>query len=104
MIECSWLQCLEGDNDSIHSAYLHYRKRPGSTESAESVARRNRASIDIDVSKWGIRAATMYPMDDGTLFARTNTFSMPCFGNTPLGSGDVNSGMRIHFQVPRDDN
>lgn len=34
---------------------------------------------------------------------RTNTFSMPCFGNTPMGRGEVNDGMRIHFQVPRDD-
>src|SRR5438093_3576298 len=24
-LECNWLQCLEGDNDSIHSAYLHRR-------------------------------------------------------------------------------
>ena len=103
ILECSWLQCLEGDNDSIHSAYLHRRQRPGSTEAETEASRRNQAEVSIEVSKWGVRAATLYPMGDGTTFARTNTFSMPCFGNTPLGRGDVNDGMRIHFQVPRDD-
>jgi phthalate 4,5-dioxygenase oxygenase subunit len=103
LIECSWLQCIEGDNDSVHSAYLHRRRRPGTTESRESVARRGQAMVDLDVSKCGVRAATKYPMDDGSLFVRTNTFSMPCFGSTPCGSGEVNEGSRIHFQVPRDD-
>lgn len=112
LIECSWLQCLEGDNDSIHSAYLHRRQRPfrdaraggGVGEGAEqSVARRNPATVDIDITDWGVRAATIYPIDSTRIFVRTNTFVMPCVGNTPRGRSPVNEGIHTVYQVPADD-
>jgi len=112
LIECNWLQCLEGDNDSIHSAYLHRRQRPsrngegrmgvGQT-SDQSMARQRSATVDLDVNDWGVRAVTRYPHDDDQIFVRTNTFLMPCIGNTPRGRSPVNEAVHTIYQVPADD-
>ncbi|MPZ14888.1 MAG: Rieske 2Fe-2S domain-containing protein [Chloroflexi bacterium] len=110
-LECNWLQCLEGDNDSIHSAYLHFRQRPArdgqqraGRESADAGNwRRNPATVDFDINRWGVRAWTRYPIDDDRVFVRTNTFVMPCVGNTPRGRSDVNEAIHTIYQVPADD-
>ena len=111
-LECNWLQCLEGDNDSIHSAYLHYRRRApsdgqamrmaGESEVART-ARRRSASVDFDINEWGVRAWTKYPIDDERIFVRTNTFVMPCAGNTPRGRNPLNEAIHTIYQVPADD-
>ncbi len=111
LLECNWLQCLEGDNDSIHSAYLHYRQRAPRTGERvavgqtpeQSAARQRPASVDIDVNEWGVRAVTKYPVDDDQIFVRTNTFLMPCIGNTPRGRSPVNEAIHTIYQVPADD-
>jgi nitrite reductase/ring-hydroxylating ferredoxin subunit len=105
-LECNWLQCLEGDNDSIHSAYLHYRRRPGRSNMESSEVgdwRRNPATVDFDINEWGVRAWTRYPIDSERIFVRTNTFVMPCAGNTPRGNTPVNEAIHTIFQVPADD-
>ncbi|MEA2641906.1 MAG: phthalate 4,5-dioxygenase [Chloroflexota bacterium] len=107
-LDCNWLQCLEGDNDSIHSAYLHRRVRPARATTWGGAAERGDyrlrpARADIDVSEWGVRAATLYPVDDERVFARTNSFVMPCIGNTPRGNTDVNEAIHVIYQVPADD-
>ena len=105
-LECNWLQALEGDNDSIHSAYLHRRGEP---RSVEAIARQNPiTSVDIDMLPWGVRAATIYPVDEERSFVRTNTFLMPCIGNTPRGergqaSNGLNPAVHTIYQVPADD-
>lgn len=102
LLECNWLQALEGDNDSIHTPYLH--RRAGRGSSLENVARRNPAAVDVDVHPdWGVRATTSYRVDDEQLFVRTNTFLMPCIGNTPRGRGEVNEAVHTIYQVPADD-
>lgn len=102
-LECNWLQALEGDNDSIHSAYLHRRASQGDTE--EAIARRNPARVKIDKLPWGVRAATIYPVDDEREMVRTNTFIMPCIGNTPRGqsTNGLNAAVHTIYQVPADD-
>jgi hypothetical protein len=109
-LECNWLQCLEGDNDSIHSAYLHRRVRPsniparvGDGGGVGERARENAASVDFDVTRWGVRAWTKYPVDHDRIFVRTNTFVMPCAGNTPRGRQELNEAIHTIYQVPADD-
>jgi len=100
--ECNWLQGLEGDCDSSHSAYLH-RRTDGRAEVARS--RMNRPTTDVDVTVWGVRGATLYPYDDSTNHVRTNVFVMPCVGNVPVGRTAEGAVRQIHtiWQVPRDD-
>jgi hypothetical protein len=50
-----------------------------------------------------VRAVSKYPVDDTRVSIRTNTFVMPCVGNTPRGRGDVNEGIHVVHYVPRDD-
>jgi phthalate 4,5-dioxygenase oxygenase subunit len=104
-LENNWMQGLEGDCDSVHSAYLHRRRRQDATNDASSAdqARRNAPEQDIDVSGWGVRAITKYPLDDDQISIRTNSFVMPCVGNTPRGRGEVNEGIHVVHYVPSDD-
>ena len=100
--ECNWLQGLEGDCDSTHSAYLH-RREDGRAEIARP--RMNRPTTDVEVTAWGVRGATMYPADDTTNQVRTNVFVVPCVGNVPVGRTVEGPMSLIHtiWQVPRDD-
>ena len=102
-LECNWLQALEGDNDSIHTPYLH--RRASQRGGRASMARLNPASVKIDRLPWGVRAATIYPVDDGQEMVRTNTFLMPCMGNTPRGESidGLNTAVHTIYQVPADD-
>jgi hypothetical protein len=100
--ECNWLQALEGDCDSTHSAYLH-RRDDGRINIVAS--RLKRPETDHEVTAWGVRAATIYPYDEDTSHVRTNVFVMPCVGNVPVGKIVEGSMAMIHtiWQVPRDD-
>ena len=102
-LECNWLQALEGDNDSIHSAYLH--RRISGEGDPMNQARRRPARVAIDRLPWGVRAATIYPYDDSREMVRTNTFLMPCIGNTPRGDSPNGYNEAVHtiYQVPADD-
>ena len=105
LLEANWLQCLEGDNDSIHSAYLHRR---GEATGIEARARQSPIrNVEIDVLPWGVRGVTVYPVDESRVFLRTNTFMMPCIGNTPRVQqgfeGGVNPAVHTIYQVPADD-
>src|SRR5688572_24987439 len=80
--DCNWLQALEGDCDSTHSAYLH-RRDDGGINIARS--RLNRPETDVEVTAWGVRNATIYPYDETTSHVRTNIFVVPCVGNVPVG-------------------
>src|SRR5207249_5203109 len=80
--ECNWLQALEGDCDSTHSAYLH-RRDDGRINIVRS--RLNRPETDFEVTAWGVRAATIYPYDENTSHVRTNVFVMPRVRNVPVG-------------------
>src|SRR5207247_9499690 len=82
--ECSWLQGLEGDCDSTHSAYLHRRSQNGTPTT--TAARFNPPTADIEVTAWGVRGATIYPVDGSTSLVRTNVFVMPCVGHVPVGA------------------
>ncbi len=100
--ECNWLQALEGDCDSTHSAYLH-RRNDGRINIVAS--RLRRPSTDVEVTAWGVRGATIYPYDETTSHVRTNVFVMPCVGNVPVGPTVAGAMDLIHtiWQVPRDD-
>ena len=100
--ECNWLQALEGDCDSTHSAYLH-RRNDGRINIVAS--RMKRPTTDVEVTAWGVRGATIYPYDETTSHVRTNTFVVPCVGNVPVGRIVEGSMDLIHtiWQVPRDD-
>jgi phthalate 4,5-dioxygenase len=100
--ECNWLQALEGDCDSTHSAYLH-RRDDGRVNIVAS--RLKRPETDFEVTQWGVRAATIYPYDESTSHVRTNVFVVPCVGNVPVGKTVEGSMALIHtiWQVPRDD-
>jgi nitrite reductase/ring-hydroxylating ferredoxin subunit len=100
--ECNWLQALEGDCDSTHSAYLH-RRDDGQINIVRS--RLKRPETDVEVTAWGVRGATIYPYDEATSHIRTNVFVTPCVGNVPVGRTVEGSMDLIHtiWQVPRDD-
>ena len=72
--ECNWLQALEGDCDSTHSAYLH-RREDGRAQVARS--RMNRPTTEVEVTAWGVRNATIYPFDEETSHVRTTCSSFP---------------------------
>jgi len=100
--ECNWLQALEGDCDSAHSAYLH---RTADRLRGQMRTRMNAPRFEVDVTRWGVRAAALYPAKDGATLVRTNGFTMPCIGHIPNGrtiDGKLD-GFHTIYQVPVDD-
>lgn len=119
--ECNWLQTLEGNVDSVHSAFLHARQRetvpssefrvsspPGTRNAAPGTRYRNQQNpptFEVEERSWGVVGVAHYPADDGLEFVRTNAFVMPCYTALPNGEfldGRLD-GFQVNVEVPVDD-
>ncbi len=108
--DCNWLQTLEGNIDSTHSAFLHARKRenidrpyPGGERSFRN--QENPPNFEVEDRRWGVVAAAHYPAGDGKDFVRTNTFVTPVYSVLPNGQfidGRLD-GLQVNVEVPMDD-
>ena len=106
--ECNWLQGLEGGVDSAHAAILH-RVLPTSTGKSLGTAGywlKGTAQIEVDLTDYGYRYASVRPQGDGGDWVRTYHFVMPWTQIRPSqdsGVGVRTSTVSGHFWVPMDD-
>ncbi len=102
--ECNWLQTQEGNVDSTHSGFLHARANaPGAVRRYRN--QNNAPEMDLEPTRWGVRALVRYPAEDGQAFLRTNTFIMPVYTALPnAGTFDGKlDGFTVNTEVPMDD-
>jgi len=101
ILESNYLQALEGDCDTSHTAFLH---RGNSGEGIEKPTE-NAPTFEIERTWCGLRAAALRPVDGDQVNVRVSTFAMPFIGNVPVGTW-VNGkldGYLVVYQVPMDD-
>ena len=104
LLECNYLQGLEGDCDSSHLSFLHREFKPsrgrgGALNSDQS------PSFEIEETTLGLRVAAIRKAEGDTSYVRTSYFVLPFIGCVPVGrvvNGKID-GFKAVYQVPADD-
>jgi len=107
--ENNWLQSVEGDCDSSHTAYLHRKAGDASTigdtlDLAPGMG--EGLTFELEQGPWYIKAASIRHVSDRLAYVRTNAFIPPCIGIPPGGvaqGGVETEGFHAIYQVPADD-
>jgi phenylpropionate dioxygenase-like ring-hydroxylating dioxygenase large terminal subunit len=99
-LECNYLQALEGDCDTSHTAYLHRGNNgEGIGAPTESPPR-----FEMEQTWCGLRSAAIRTAGDRS-YVRVSTFAMPFIGNVargPMSEGKLDGYLAV-YQVPSDD-
>jgi phenylpropionate dioxygenase-like ring-hydroxylating dioxygenase large terminal subunit len=111
VMNCNYLQALEGNIDPAHLSYLHRpmgrvddRNVPGSNKSADMFyAEDRRPHLDFEETDYGIRIFSIRKAGDSRQYVRVTNFIMPCSAAIVGNEGRVNEGYSMHWHVPIDD-
>ena len=96
LLECNWLQGLEGECDSAHVGVLH--ERYTEAYKGSPIAQDAVPAYEIEESDFGVRLiATRTQWDESQHYVRVSSFVMPCGVWVPVANRE------IHFYVPIDD-
>lgn len=102
-VPCNWLQGVEAQLDSAHLGTLHASWLSRGSEAYPDAGKvvSNRAPVyEVERQPWGLSAAALRPMDDGSTFMRVTQYVAPYFSLIPAkvyGEGS------IFMSVPVDD-
>ena len=101
LLECNYLQGLEGECDSSHLSFLH---RNFTNESNQPVYKGDPAPVyDTQDTDFGVRLIATRNFDDQH-YVRFSAFVMPVYGCVPAGrKTNELEGYEIHTYVPADD-
>ena len=102
--DCNYAQAVEGTIDTAHAGILHRNVR-WHDESKLPHERFLQASLDVEVTKYGMRYAGLRPMPDGGTHARVTIIPLPFYSIIPPDNSDpIRSTRRLaNAFVPRDD-
>jgi len=101
-LECNYLQALEGDCDTSHTAFLHRGNRGGGVEEPKEDPS---PVFEVEETWCGLRAAAIRRLDSDKKNVRVSTFAMPVIGSVPVGKtidGKLDGFLAV-YQVPADD-
>ena len=105
MRECNWLQCLEGEIDSSHVAWLHYGLFNQTQFDADGIRKYQVVTRAPEFVTHETDAGFMYgvhrPADEGNLYWRIAHFMFPCWALPPINNIELNFLARAY--VPMDD-
>jgi len=104
LLECNYLQALDGDCDSSHLNYLHKIFKP---DGRHGFLRHEDQSpaFEIDEMDFGFRVAAIRKIGPDKSYVRISQFVMPFIGCVPVGrevAGKLD-GFKAVYQVPADD-
>ena len=112
VINCNYLQALEGGYDPVHLSYLHRplkrkdtRAIPGSdNKSANSYYTGDRRpQLDFERTDYGIRIYSVRASGEDKQYVRTTNFIMPDIVAIVGQEGRIGEGYQMHWHVPIDD-
>jgi phthalate 4,5-dioxygenase oxygenase subunit len=102
LLECSYLQGLEGECDSSHLSLLHQTFTPGPARAIWRLDPSPR--YETEETDFGVRLVATRNAGPGQQYVRLSSFVMPVFGCVPAGRppGELD-GYEIHMYVPFND-
>ena len=111
ILECNYLQALEGDIDPAHLSYLHSsvvppdrRAVPGGERAADFYyGDDRRPRLEIELADYGVRIFSVRDAGDGKKYVRVTNFIMPNKASIVGNEGRINQGHQINWHVPIDD-
>ncbi len=102
LLECNYLQGLEGECDSSHLSFLH---RSFTNERNQALYKSDTAPIyETEETDFGVRLIATRTAADNRHYVRFSAFLMPVYGCVPAGrpTNEI-AGYEIHTYVPADD-
>ena len=102
LLECNYLQGLEGECDSSHLSFLH---RSFTNERNQSLYKSDTAPFyETEDTDFGVRLIATRNAADNQHYVRFSAFVMPVYGCVPAGRPTNElDGYEIHTYVPADD-
>lgn len=102
LLECNYLQGLEGECDSSHLSFLH---RAFTNERNQSLYKSDTAPVyETEETDFGVRLIATRNFADNQRYVRFSAFVMPVYGCVPAGRPTNElDGYEIHTYVPADD-
>lgn len=89
LLECNWLQAVEGEIDTSHSGFLHFGSiNPEAVEKGSFLyySTKNRAPrYSVVDTEYGVMYGAYRPAEPGTLYWRIAQFMFPFFTQSPEG-------------------
>ena len=103
LMECNYLQGIEGECDSSHLSYLHRTLNPSPSHAL--FIQDGAPTYEIEEKDFGIRLVAIRKSGSDKRYIRISSFVMPVTGCIPAGPkiGDRLDGFEIHMYVPADD-
>ncbi|HZT07122.1 MAG TPA: Rieske 2Fe-2S domain-containing protein [Chloroflexota bacterium] len=98
LIECNYLQSIEGGIDSSHLSWLH--RRTITPEETDLAARDAAPRIELQDMPYGFRYGALRQADAGKQYVRITPFIMPWYTIVPFVADQVQAA---HAWVPIDD-
>lgn len=112
LLDCNYLQALEGDCDTAHVPFLHrgnrgdgLAARRARTFEASPFGTTNPLTTRINSTACGLKCSDSRSLPGRQLDVRVSTFAMPCIGSVPVSKmvDGVLDGFQVVYQVPTDD-
>ena len=102
LLECNYLQGLEGECDSSHLSFLH---RAFTNERNQALYKSDTAPFyETEDTDFGVRLIATRNAADNQHYVRFSAFVMPVYGCVPAGRPTNElEGYEIHTYVPADD-
>jgi phenylpropionate dioxygenase-like ring-hydroxylating dioxygenase large terminal subunit len=102
LLECNYLQGLEGECDSSHLSFLHRSFNPSLNQALYQL---DTAPIyETEETDFGVRLIAIRKPGPDKQYVRVSSFVMPVSGCVPAGRGSGElDGFEVHVYVPFDD-
>ena len=102
LLECNYLQGLEGECDSSHLSFLHRVFNRAQNQLLYQADMSPR--YETEETDFGVRLVATRKNRDNEQYVRVSSFVVPVFGCVPAGRGTGElDGFEIHTYVPIDD-
>ena len=102
LLECNYLQGIEGDFDSSHTSFLHNNN----LDNAERLKRDGAPMLDAEETPYGMRAISIRKVGAEQIYVRTSPYIMPSFSivpGPPTSKFEENDIRGFRFWIPIDD-
>ena len=100
ILDCNWMQALEGDIDTSHLYFLHSRVNPEDSPNAGVYHRDRSPRLEITETDYGLMYGARRLEEDGRIYWRTTHYLMPIFTLFPASEDGV---VPTHMYTPIDD-
>lgn len=100
ILDCNWMQAVEGDIDTAHLYFLHSRVDPADQSSAGVYHPDRSPRLEIHETESGLMYGARRVEEDGRIYWRTTQFLMPIFTLFPASEDGI---VPTHMYTPIDD-